>query len=42
MRKKNNGIGGKGAGKLTDKVIGKLTTYYGLAVRRHPDSVEGK
>lgn len=40
MRKKNKGIGDKGPGKLTDKVIGELTTYYGLAIRRHPDSIE--
>ncbi|XP_071653066.1 uncharacterized protein [Temnothorax longispinosus] len=31
-------LGGKG--KLTDALIKKLTTYYGLAIRRHPDSVE--
>lgn len=36
----NKGIGGKGAGKLTDKIIGELTKYYGLAIRRHHDSVE--
>ncbi|XP_026828856.1 uncharacterized protein LOC113562728, partial [Ooceraea biroi] len=39
-KKHNKGIVGKGAGKLTDKMIGELTTYYGLAIRRHPDSVE--
>lgn len=39
-KKKNQDIGDEGAGKLTDKVIGELTTYYGLAIRRHPDSVE--
>ncbi|XP_074114231.1 uncharacterized protein LOC141537255 [Cotesia typhae] len=39
-KKENRGIGGKGEGKLTDKVINKLSLYYGLAIRRHPDSVE--
>lgn len=39
-KKKNKGIGGKGAGKLTDKLIKDLTLYYGLAIRRHPDSAE--
>lgn len=39
-KKANKGIGGKGAGKLTDKVICELTKYYGLAIRRHPDSTE--
>lgn len=40
VKKNVKGLGGKGAGKLTDKVIADLTTYYGLAIRRHPDSVE--
>ncbi|CAK9816622.1 hypothetical protein ANTQUA_LOCUS9034 [Anthophora quadrimaculata] len=31
-KKANKGIGGKGSGKLTDKVIGQLTRYYGLAI----------
>lgn len=39
-KKDNTGIGGKGEGKLTDKVINTLSLYYGLAIRRHPDSVE--
>ncbi|XP_044575736.1 uncharacterized protein LOC123259356 [Cotesia glomerata] len=39
-KKENSGIGGKGAGKLTDKKINELSLYYGLAIRRHPDSVE--
>ncbi|XP_076683524.1 uncharacterized protein LOC143376766 [Andrena cerasifolii] len=39
-KKTNKGIGGKGSGKLTDKVIGELTKYYGLAIRRHADSTE--
>lgn len=39
-KKKYKGIGGKGSGKLTDKVINELTTYYGLAIRRNPDSLE--
>jgi len=29
-----------GKGKLTAKLIDKLTIYYGLAIRRHSDSVE--
>lgn len=37
---KGKGIGGKGAGKLTAEVINKLSLYYGLAIRRHPDSIE--
>ncbi|KOC61418.1 hypothetical protein WH47_06585 [Habropoda laboriosa] len=39
-RKTNKGIGGKGTGKLTEKVIAELTKYYGLAIRRNPNSVE--
>ena len=39
-KKSKKGIGGKGAGKLTDKVIAELTKYYGLAIRRNPNSVE--
>lgn len=39
VKKGTRGLGGKGAGKLTDKLIADLTTYYGLAIRRHPDSV---
>lgn len=39
-KKDNSGIGGKGAGKLTDKVINEFSLYYGLAIRRHPDCVE--
>ncbi|XP_068987314.1 uncharacterized protein [Bombus flavifrons] len=29
-----------GKGKLTAKIIDKLTVYYGLAIRRHSDSIE--
>lgn len=36
--KKNKQLGGKG--KLTGKLIDKLTVYYGLAIRRHSDSVQ--
>lgn len=36
--KKTNKLGGKG--KLTDKLIKELTIFYGLAIRRHPDSVD--
>ncbi|XP_033355633.1 uncharacterized protein LOC117236621 [Bombus vosnesenskii] len=39
-KKDNKGIGGKGPGKLTDEVINELSLYYGLAIRRNPDSVE--
>lgn len=39
-KKSNKAIGGKGAGKLTDKLIGEMTKYYGLAIRRHPESIE--
>lgn len=35
--KKCKNLGGKG--KLTGKLIDKLTVYYGLAIRRHCDSV---
>ncbi|XP_054725541.1 uncharacterized protein LOC129235626 [Anastrepha obliqua] len=40
VKKKVKGIGGHCAGKLTGKVINDLTTYYGLAIRRNPDSPE--
>lgn len=39
-KKNNRGVGGRGPGKLTDKEIKQLTIYYGLAIRRHPDSVD--
>lgn len=39
-KKNHKGIGGRGAGKLTDEVIKDLTLYYGLAIRRHPDSAD--
>ncbi|XP_032681250.1 uncharacterized protein LOC116848839 [Odontomachus brunneus] len=39
-KEKNKDIGGEGAGKLTDKIISELSTYYGLAIRRNPESVE--
>ncbi|XP_011858297.1 PREDICTED: uncharacterized protein LOC105555866 [Vollenhovia emeryi] len=39
-KKKHKGIGGKGSGKLTDKLINDLTAYYGLAITRHIDSIE--
>ncbi|XP_014472349.1 PREDICTED: uncharacterized protein LOC106743225 isoform X2 [Dinoponera quadriceps] len=40
VKKNNKGIGGKGQGKLTDKLIIEMTKCYGLAIRRHPDSLE--
>lgn len=39
-KKGNKGISGKGPGKLTDKLIKDLTIYYGLAIRKHPNSVK--
>jgi len=36
--KKNEKLGGKG--KLTDALIKKLTTYYGLAIRRNSNNVD--
>lgn len=38
LKKENKKIGGRG--KLTAKLIDELSIYYGLAIRRHPDSVE--
>lgn len=38
LKKKTAGLGGKG--KLTGKLIDELTIYYGLAIRRNPDSIE--
>ena len=38
-KKKTKGVGGKGGGKLTDKLIRDLTNYYGLAIIRNSDSV---
>lgn len=38
-RKDNKGIGGKN--KLTAKMIDKLSVYYGLAIRRNYDTVDG-
>lgn len=37
-KKKKKLLGGKD--KLTGKVIDKLIVYYGLAIRRHCDSVD--
>lgn len=37
-KKKNKNLGGRN--KLTGKMIDKLTTYYGLAIRRNCNSVE--
>jgi hypothetical protein len=37
-KKQIKGIGGKA--RLTGKVIDQLTTYYGLAIRRHDNSIE--
>jgi len=38
LKKKTKGLGGKG--KLTGKLIDKLSIYYGLAIRRNHESVE--
>ncbi|XP_018367448.1 PREDICTED: uncharacterized protein LOC108763974 [Trachymyrmex cornetzi] len=40
VKENTKGLDGKGAGKLTDKIISDLTIYYGLAIRRNPDSAE--
>lgn len=40
VKKTNKKIGGRGPGKLTDKLINELTIYYGLAIRRNPNDVE--
>lgn len=37
-KKENKGLGGKG--KLTAKLIDDLSTFYGLAIRRHQNSVD--
>jgi len=37
VKKKTKGLGGRG--KLTEKLIDKLTIFYGLAIRRNVDSV---
>lgn len=37
-KKHNKGLGGRG--KLTAKMVDKLTVYYGLAIRRNSNSVE--
>ncbi|KYN03416.1 hypothetical protein ALC62_05734 [Cyphomyrmex costatus] len=39
-KKTNKNIGGRGAGKLTDKLINELGTYYGLAIRRNSNDLE--
>ena len=39
IKKDNKGIGGKGPGKLTDKLINELSLYYGLAIRQNSESV---
>lgn len=38
LKNKQKGLGGRG--KLIEKVINKLTLYYGLSIRRHYDSIE--
>lgn len=38
VRKANKGLGGRG--KLTSKLIDELTVYYGLAIRRHCNSLK--
>ncbi|XP_076667942.1 uncharacterized protein LOC143368768 [Andrena cerasifolii] len=39
-KKAHTGIGGKGVGKLTNVMITRLTQYYGMAIRRNPNSAE--
>lgn len=36
VKKDHKSLGGRG--KLTDKLINKLTVYYGLVIRRNSDS----
>ncbi|XP_012232335.2 uncharacterized protein [Linepithema humile] len=38
LKKNIRGLGGRG--KLTGKLIDELTIYYGLAIRRNPNSIE--
>ena len=38
VKKREKELGGRG--KLTGKMIDKLTVYYGLTIRRDPDSSE--
>lgn len=38
VKKENKGLNGRG--KLTAKLIDELTVYYGLAIRRHSNSIE--
>ena len=40
LKKDTKGLGGKGSGKLTNKVIADLTLYYGMAIRSNPKSSE--
>ena len=40
VKKETKGFGSKGSGKLTDKFISDLTLYYGIAIRRHPNSAD--
>jgi len=39
-KKANKGISDKDEGKLTNKIIGDLTKYYGLAIKGNPNSIE--
>lgn len=39
-KKAHKGIGGKGYDKLTVKSIKDSTAYYGLVIRKHPNSAE--
>ncbi|XP_071574866.1 uncharacterized protein [Temnothorax nylanderi] len=40
VKKTNKKVGGRGPGKLTDKLINELTIYYGLAIRRNSCDVD--
>ena len=42
LKEKNKGIGGKGKGKLTDKVINTLQNYYGMAIRNNTGDITMK
>lgn len=40
LKQTTKGLGGKGKGKLIDPMIGKLSKYYGLAIRKNPKSIK--
>ena len=40
-KKLKDGLKIGGAGRLTDKLIDTLQTYYGMAIRQHGDDLQG-